>query len=100
MSEILCTNDKFTGEQLEFFKIHGVVTPKVDTIYSIRQISKQSNGRTGILLNEIINEPVPVKHRILGLIYREVDWDVNRFAKLNGDAISKEEIKEMLKILA
>jgi succinate dehydrogenase flavin-adding protein (antitoxin of CptAB toxin-antitoxin module) len=37
---------------------------------------------------------------ILGLICREIDWVVNRFAKLNGDAISKEEIKEMLKILA
>lgn len=97
--ELICDNAIFSPEQLAFYIQFGVVTPIKDEIYTPRSITKNSNGDWEILLNEIQNDPVPIKHKILGISYKEVAWNLNRFKMLNGDSVSIEMIKELKKEL-
>lgn len=94
--DIICKNANFTAEQLAFYNEHGIVTPQKDNLYTIRSFTRNSNGDYEILLNEIINKEVPIKHKILGISYKEPAWKSTRFAKLNGDVITKEEIKNLI----
>jgi hypothetical protein len=94
--DIICINDLFESEKLAFYEQHGIVTPQKDNLYTIRLFSKNSNGEYEILLNEIINKEIPIKHKILGISYKEPAWKSTRFAKLNGDIITKEEIKNLI----
>jgi hypothetical protein len=94
--DIICINSKFEPEKLAFYEQHGIVTPQKDNLYTIRLFSKNSNGEYEILLNEIINKEIPIKHKILGISHKEPAWKATRFAKLNGDVITKEEIKNLI----
>jgi len=95
--ELICINNKFPPDYLAFYKQHGVIIPEQDNIYSVRSISKNSNGDWEILLNEIINPEVPIKHPILGIAHKEPAWKVSRFANLDQSSISQEEIDEIKK---
>jgi hypothetical protein len=77
--DIICINDLFESEKLAFYEQHGIITPQKDN-----------------LLNEIINKEIPIKHKILGVSHKEPAWKATRFAKLNGDIITKEEIKNLI----
>jgi len=92
--DILCINDKFSTDVLEFYKVHKVVTPKKDSFYVIRNTIRHTTGEIGILLEEIINPKVPVKHPILGVTQMEPSWNSNRFVHLDGTPILEEELKE------
>lgn len=94
-SDIICINDKFTPDQLEFYKIWGVTIPKQDNLYTIREFITHSMAGTGIRLNEIINPEVPINHPILGTIMYEVTFSKDRFTDLNGLPLI--EIKESTK---
>ena len=94
--EIICINASFSTGNLEFFSLFGVKTPEKDKIYNIRQVIKLVNGKTGVLLEEIVNPEVPIKHPILGYAMTEPNFDLDRFRKLSGDIISKEEIRELI----
>ncbi len=96
--ELLCVNGKFTAEQLAFYEKHGVVTPKEEKIYNPRAVIKHSNGDIGILLEEIINPKVPIKHPILGVAEIEPTWAITRFRNLKGNTLSSEEERELLKL--
>ena len=71
LMDILCINDKFSTDVLEFYKVHKVVTPKKDSFYVIRNTIRHTTGEIGILLEEMINPKVPVKHPILGVTQME-----------------------------
>lgn len=91
--EIICTNGKFSADILEFYKIHGVSVPVEDSLYNIRKVVRNSNGQIGLLLEEIINPEIPIKHAILGIGKMEPNFNVNRFSHLNGLIITNEELK-------
>lgn len=92
--ETICINGSFPAGYLKFYAEHSVKTPNKDRIYNFRSVSKNSQGKYEVLLEEIINPPVPIKHPILGISYKEVAWDLNRFRTFSGDIITEEMIKE------
>lgn len=91
--ELLCVDDKFSADILEFYRIHGVVTPKERKIYTLRDYIKHTNGSIGILLQEIINPKVPIKHPILGTINMEPTWALRRFCTLDGTTLEESMLK-------
>lgn len=94
--DLLCINDSFPADYLEFYRLHGVVIPKEGNIYSPRAITRNSNGDWEILLVELINPECPIKHPILGVAMKEPAWDLHkRFRNLSGGVISEEMIKEL-----
>jgi len=96
MVEIICVDDTFRIDQKEYWKKHNVKHPIKDEIYTIRDVIKHTNGKTGIMLNEIINPKILINHPILGYSKRETTWNIDRFRKLNGDIISKEELENIV----
>lgn len=96
MCEIICINGSFLPEQLEFYKLHKISVPKQDKLYNIRALINNSNGKKGILLEEIKNPTIPFKHHILGIIHNEPNWDINRFRNLDQSEITKEQLNKIL----
>lgn len=97
MKELICIDGKFSAYHLDFYSKHGVSIPSEGKFYTPRNINRNSNGEWEILLNEIINPEIPIKHPILGVAYKEPAWRLSRFAKIDGSEISAEEIREMKK---
>lgn len=93
--EVICINDQFDNGQLEFYKKFGVVVPKKDNMYSIRQI-RNDRGTVGFLLNELLNPEVPIKSMMGGIIMLEPSFKYTRFSTLTGDLIELENFKEEL----
>lgn len=95
MTEILCIDSKFTPDTLQFYAKNGIKTPVIDKIYTPRAISKNSEGKYEVLLNEIINKEIPIKHKILGIVNKEPAWDLfKRFRNLDGTILTLEQVKE------
>ena len=99
MSELICVDGKFNAEVLSFYSQHGVVTPEEGKLYNPRSINKNSNGEWEILLEELVNPEVPIKHPILGVAYKEAAWRLSRFAKIDGSQLYLEEVVQMKKDL-
>lgn len=95
--EIICIDGHFSSEQLDFYNVHGVIVPKKDDLYNIRDVIKNSDGSVGLLLEELINPLIPIRHKILGISKMEPNWNINRFRKLSGEDVLYEEVKELLK---
>lgn len=96
--EIICVDAEFTPEQLEIWKEYGVVHPELNKLYSIRDTIRHSNGvGVGILLNEIINPPVPVFTGVIEVM-RETTWRLSRFRTLAGHPILEEIIENYVEI--
>lgn len=93
--ELICVNSAFTGDQLAFYQQFGVTTPKEGEFYTPRSISKNSEGNWEILLNEVVNPVVPIKHLILGITYKEPAWNLlKRFRNIDNTEITVEQVKE------
>ena len=92
--ELICVDDKFLPEILAFYTLHRITTPKEGNFYTPRSISKNSEGNWEILLNEIINGTIPIKHPVLGVYPKEPAWRLSRFSTLLGDVVTEEMIKE------
>lgn len=93
--EVICIDDEFPSQVLDFYKQFGVVTPVKDKIYHIREYRKNSvDNQTGILLEEIKNPKVPIKHPILGEQWIEPSFNIKRFASLLGDEIKEEKVEQ------
>ena len=93
--EVICTNDNFPAPVLAFYAEFGVQTPKRDKMYTIRQVKRHTTGETGVLLNEIQNPEVPVKHPVMGEVWFEPTFNINRFATLLGQPVRQEEIENV-----
>jgi len=89
--EMVCIDGKFSAEFLDFYAKYGVSVPVEGKLYNPRSVNKNSNGEWEILLVEIVNPQVPIKHPILGIAHKEPAWRLSRFAKLDGSQISTEE---------
>lgn len=94
--EVICVNGKFLADYLDFYAKHGVSTPIQDNIYTIRSISRNSEGNYEVLLEELINPQVPIKHKILGIALKEPAWALSRFRFLDGIIITEEYVKNIL----
>jgi hypothetical protein len=94
--EVICINDQFPAPVLAFYAEFGVNPPKKDQLYTIRQIKRHTHGETGVLLNELKNPEVPVKHPVLGEIWFEPTFNVNRFATLMGLPVKQEELEAVV----
>ena len=91
--EVICTNDTFAPPVLAFYAEFGIKTPVKDKMYTIRQVKRHTTGETGVLLNEIQNPDVPVKHPVLGETWFEPTFNINRFATLMGQPVREEELE-------
>ena len=92
--EVICINDTFDEFQLKMFDIFGVKTPRLNGLYTIRDVINHAGGEgTGILLMEIVNQPVPVD-TAFGTIWRETTFSIKRFALLNGEPLKKEYLRD------
>lgn len=95
--EILCVDDKFPKDYLEFYAKYGVVTPTEGTMYTIREVVNMASiGAKGLLLEELKNPKVPMIHPIMGETMYEPNWHVNRFTTLLGDLINVREVEKEL----
>ncbi len=90
--EVICVNDSFPAPVLAFYAEFGVQTPKKEKMYSVRLVKRHTNGETGVLLNEIQNPDVPVKHPVLGEVWFEPTFNINRFTTLLGEPVRQEEL--------
>ncbi len=94
--EIICIDSSFAPDVIEFYNRHGIVTPLTDVLYSVRGINKGSGGKWEVLLQEIVNKEVPIKH-FGGVQMKEPAWDLlRRFRNLDGTDITIAEIKELI----
>ena len=99
MTEVLCINGTFAADVLEFYAVHGVQIPEKDKIYTVRNVIRHTNFKTGFLLNEIQNPEVPIG-TAFGLISREPTFDIKRFTTLLGDQLEEKElIKEFAEVI-
>jgi len=88
-SLIECVNDKFDPKQIELIPNR----PKKGKIYTIRLIKQYPNNKIGLLLEEIINEPL-ILPDTTGLF--EPTFDINRFRELPEPNI--DELTEILEV--
>ncbi len=93
--DVICTNDKFPAPVLAFYAEFGITIPKKDQLYTIRQVKRHTTGETGVLLNEIQNPDVPVKHPVMGEVWFEPTFNINRFATLMGQPVREEEMADV-----
>jgi hypothetical protein len=98
MSEIICVDGGFNADQLKFYEQHGVTVPQQDKIYNIRAVINNSNGKSGVLLEELQNPLIPFRHPILGIVNNEPNWNLNRFRNLDQTEITKEQVAEIVKL--
>jgi hypothetical protein len=95
--DVICVDGKFPEDAKQFWTKYGVVWPEQGKMYTIRDVIKNTNGDTGLLLEELVNPKVPIKHPILGWVQYEPNWNINRFSTLKGDAIDREALKDIIK---
>ena len=93
--DILCIDDNFSPEQIAVIPNR----PQKDQMYSIRDVVKSSLG-TGLLLNEIEN-PHNGWAEMNGMKFTfEPNFNINRFANLNGEMLTYEMVKEVKTVKA
>ena len=92
--EKLCIDGVFTPKQLEIWERFGVSYPQEGKLYTFRKIIKHTNGKTGVVLNEIINPDVPLDLEGKPGFSCEPNFSIKRFVNLDQTEISEEEIME------
>jgi hypothetical protein len=88
-SLVECINGSFEPKQIKLIPNR----PKQGKIYTIREIKQYPNKKVGILLEEIINEPLMLPN-MEGLF--EPTFDIERFRELPEANI--EELTEVLEL--
>jgi hypothetical protein len=94
--EVICTNDNF--RRLFWRFMPNLVYRRLNAInvYTIRQVKRHTTGDTGrTMLNEIQNPEVPVKHPVMGEVWFEPTFNINRFATLMGQPVKQEEMEDV-----
>jgi hypothetical protein len=93
--ELICTNDTFNSEQIKLIPNR----PIEGSMYTIRDIIQSPQFGTGLLLNEVKNENTGFQVIGAETFTFEPNFSTERFATLNGESISSEKIKEMVRQL-
>ena len=87
--EIICINSKFSDDVLKFYSDFGVKIPTENKIYTIRDKRFHSNGKFGVLLEEIVNPLVPIYFDLIPNGKIEPTFDAKRFTDLLGNNLLK-----------
>jgi hypothetical protein len=87
--DIICVNSHFTEDVLQFYAKFGVKIPEQDKIYTLRDKRFHSNGKFGVLLEEIVNPKVPIESSLLPDASIEPTFDAKRFTDLLGNDLTK-----------
>lgn len=95
MLEIICCNDKFSSELLILYSKYNVITPKKGNFYTIREIVNFVKGEKGLLLNEIVNDPIPTINSLGFKANMETAWAISRFTTLNNETLTNEMVTEL-----
>jgi len=83
--EIICIDDsRPTQDVLDYFK-EWVVK---DKIYTLRKVQQNLNGEWGVLLEEIVNDRVPIYMGNTYIGKAEVGYRLTRFRYLDGTDIA------------
>lgn len=93
--EILCIDDNFTQQQLDYIAKHGLETPVQSVVYTVRAVVTTSTGERGLLLNEIVNPQTP---RISpdGMQWTaEQSWKLSKFTTLLGKPLTEKHLKQL-----
>lgn len=90
---VICTNGKFSDQQLAWFAENKIKFPLEGKIYTIRGVvthsSFENRNMTGLRLNEINNPKV----KIFLELEIEPTFSISRFSTLLGLPLKKEEIE-------
>ena len=86
-SLVECINGNFEPKQIELIPNR----PKQGKIYTVRNIKQYPNNRVGLLLEEIVNDPI-LYPDMSGVF--EPTFDINRFRE-----VQEGNIEELLEIL-
>jgi hypothetical protein len=92
--DILCINDTYPRDTLDFWGKHGVTYPKKDDKVTLRSQQLHTNGKIGIRVYEHLNPEIPIKHPVLGIIQVEVSFSILRFSTTEGLVLTKEILEE------
>lgn len=98
MDQLICIDASYEPLLLDFWGKHGVNYPKLNELITVREVVRHTTGETGIRTNEYLNPTVPV-NGYLGTLEMEPSFHIRRFAHLNGDMVTKEEIKEFKELV-
>jgi hypothetical protein len=88
-SLVECVNGNFEHKQIELIANR----PKQGKIYTVRLIKQYPSNKIGVLLEEIVNEPLMLPN-LDGLF--EPTFDINRFREVQEGSI--EELTEILEL--
>ena len=88
-SLVECVNGNFEPKQIELIPNR----PKQGKIYTVRLIKQYPSNKIGVLLEEIVNEPL-ILPNLDGLF--EPTFDINRFREIAEASI--EELTEILEL--
>lgn len=95
--EVIYINDNYPLQVLAWYQKNGIQRPVLNKIYSIRDLIKSSVfEKTGVLLNEVVNPKIGITHPILGRVFMEPNFNIERFTDLQGNKLTKEEIQKIL----
>lgn len=90
-TKLLCINDKFDQNSMKFFNKF----PVAGRIYTLRLSRKEPSGRTGYLLEEVVNPYY--QSPSWGMEMIEPSFDSNRFITLDDqDLLEYEEAEKEL----
>lgn len=93
MEKVICINDQFSPDWLSWALENNIKHPIEGKVYTIRAIKKHSNGKKGVLLDEIHN---PEVDQMGGFFKLEPTFDLSRFTTLLGEPIKEELENEVL----
>ena len=92
--DVICVNDLFTLEARRVYEQYGVVTPREEVRYTIRDVVISRAG-TGLLLEELVNPKLPIGEGESGFMV-EPNFGIFRFRNLDNSEITGEQIQEFL----
>ena len=94
--DIICIDDSYPQQDIEYMNKHGVVWPLEGKIYSVRSVVKFLVGERGVLLNEIKNPSTPKVSPSMGFSGQsETAFKISRFRNLDGTEIQMEELNSI-----
>lgn len=99
MSELICIDDSYTAEQLAVFALNNIRFPKESEIVELLRVVKYPRkGTIGLIVAPYQGQFIKgVNMGVEGAV--ELSFDYKRFAKLNGEQFTEEEILEIKKEL-
>jgi len=94
MTELICINSKYTGEQLAVFIKHGISYPSENEIVELDRVENLPRiGKIGLFVKPYTGQYITgIEHGVE--VSKELSFDSKRFTTLLGEPISEEILKQ------